>query len=419
MTRKMKDSGIEWIGEIPEEWERRKLKVLGRVKGRIGFKGYTTNDIVDEEMSGRAIVLGGTNIMREGYISYEKLTYLSEEKYLESPEIMLYGGEILITKVGAGTGENAIYKNIGERVTINPNVMIYIPNDKENSFFINYCLLSDSIKKDIYLESNKSGAQPAINQDYVKNINIIYPAQKEQAKIVKYLDIKCAKIDKTIGKQKQLIEKLKEYKKSIITEAVTRGLNPNVKMKDSGVEWIGEVPVHWKVCKLKYLTRMKSGNSILADEIKENGTYPVFGGNGLRGYTESYTNEGVYILIGRQGALCGNVRIVNGRFWATEHAIVLYELIDLSKIWFANNLYAMNLNQYSTSAAQPGLSIEQIQKLYICVPPIDEQQEVADYLDKKCTAIDKSISQKEKLIEKLTEYKKSLIYECVTGKREV
>jgi type I restriction enzyme S subunit len=216
----MKDSGIEWIGVIPEGWEIRKLKSLGYVKGRIGFKGYTVEDIVDEYTKGRAIVLGGTNIMKDGYISYDKLTYLSEYKYFESPEIILKGGEILITKVGAGTGENALYEYYDERVTINPNVMIFVSNTS-NSKFINYYILSNYVKIDIMLEATKSGAQPAINQAYVKNIVAVVPLLPEQQQIADYLDQKCAKIDTAIDKKQSLIEKLIDYKKSLIYEAVT------------------------------------------------------------------------------------------------------------------------------------------------------------------------------------------------------
>lgn len=217
----MKDSGIEWIGEIPKHWENCKLKNIGRVQGRIGFKGYTISDIVDENEKGRSIVLGGTNIMKEGYISYDKLTYLSEKKYNESPEIMLYGGEILITKVGAGTGENALYMSIGEQTTINPNVMLFICNNLDMASYVNYYLLSSYVKKDMSLESNKSGAQPAINQEYVRNIFFVKPSLDEQKQIVGYLNIKCSKIDLAVKSKLQLIEKLELYKKSLIYEYVT------------------------------------------------------------------------------------------------------------------------------------------------------------------------------------------------------
>ena len=186
------------------------------------------------------------------------------------------------------------------------------------------------------------------------------------------------------------------------------------KMKDSGIEWIGEIPEEWEVCKIKYLATMKSGESIGASEIANDGKYPVYGGNGLRGYTSAYTHDGKYILIGRQGALCGNVRSVEGKFWATEHAVVVYEYDNVDINWFKYSLDAMNLNQYSTSAAQPGLSVEQITNILSCVPPFFEQKAIAVYLDEKCAAIDPIVASKQKQNEQLAEYRQSLITQAVT-----
>lgn len=218
---KMKASGIEWLGEIPEHWVICQMKHIGEVKGRIGFKGYAVDDLVDEETPGRAIVLGGTNIMKSGVISYEKLTFLSNFKYLESPEIMLRGGEILITKVGAGVGENAIYSYHSERVTINPNVMLFVPNAKTKSEYINYFLMSDFVKQNIIMESQKSGAQPAINQSFIKGMLISLPPKDEQEQIIDYIFQSNSKID-LLNKEIILqIEKLKEYRQSLIFEAVT------------------------------------------------------------------------------------------------------------------------------------------------------------------------------------------------------
>lgn len=281
---KYKDSGIEWIGEIPQDWNIYKIKNLAEISGRIGFKGYTIDDLVDSDTIGAAIVLGGTNIMKEGYISYNKLTYISEYKYLESPEIMLYGGEILITKVGAGTGDNAIYNYYTERVTINPNVMLCKPNNNIiNSNYLNYYLLSPLTKTEILIEANKSGAQPAINQQYIKNLFITCPPELEQQQIADYLDKKCGEIDRVVETQKDIIEKLKEYKQSVITEAVTKGLDKSLPLKDSGIEWIGEIPKHWS------LRRLKTTLNLRNEKVEYNGKKYI----GLENIT---SNSGQYNL---------------------------------------------------------------------------------------------------------------------------
>ncbi len=184
--------------------------------------------------------------------------------------------------------------------------------------------------------------------------------------------------------------------------------------KDSGIEWIGAIPENWDIKKLKYISSMKSGNSIPSEKIEGSGKYPVYGGNGLRGYTGDYTHEGDYILIGRQGALCGNVRKVFGRFWPSEHAVVVYDNDSVDKNWYSYFLEIMNLNQYSTSAAQPGLSVEQIINLSACVPPRERQESIAFFLNAKTAAIDTLIADKQKLIDLLKEKRQAIISEAVT-----
>jgi len=145
----------------------------------------------------------------------------------------------------------------------------------------------------------------------------------------------------------------------------------------------------------------------------------VYGGNGLRGYTSSYTHDGNYVLIGRQGALCGNINYAQGKFWASEHAVVVTPLGDVDLIWFGELLRSMNLNQYSISAAQPGLSVTTIQNLFIPVPPHEEQRAISYFLKQKIADIEEIIQDTRKQIIKLKEYRQSLISEAVTGKIDV
>ena len=151
--------------------------------------------------------------------------------------------------------------------------------------------------------------------------------------------------------------------------------------KDSGVEWLGEIPEHWDLKKIQYISRLKSGESITSNQIEKDGNFPVFGGNGLRGYYDSYTHDGDYVLIGRQGALCGNINYASGRFWASEHAVVVHNTTNLNVLWLGEILRTMNLGQYSTSAAQPGISVENIGRLKLPFPPLEEQETIARFLD--------------------------------------
>ena len=166
--------------------------------------------------------------------------------------------------------------------------------------------------------------------------------------------------------------------------------------KDSGVEWLGEVPGHWNICALKRIADLKSGESITAEDIEEDGEFPVFGGNGLRGFTTRYTHEGAYALIGRQGALCGNINYATGKFWASEHAVVATPKVAVETHWLGELMRAMNLNQYSVSAAQPGLSVEIVGNLRIPVPTAAEQTAIATFLDRETAKIDALVAEQEK-----------------------
>ncbi|MEX8504743.1 restriction endonuclease subunit S [Leptothrix ochracea] len=184
--------------------------------------------------------------------------------------------------------------------------------------------------------------------------------------------------------------------------------------KPSGIEWLGEVPAHWELCALKRITDLKSGESITAEDIDEYGTYPVFGGNGFRGYTEKFTHNGTFALIGRQGALCGNINYATGKFYASEHAIVSKPKVTHETYWIGKLLRAMNLNQYSVSAAQPGLSVEIVGNLRIPFPPLSEQSAIAAFLTRETAKIDALVAEQQKLIALLKEKRQAVISHAVT-----
>jgi len=204
--------------------------------------------------------------------------------------------------------------------------------------------------------------------------------------------------------KRRLIELLKEQKQNVINQAVTRGLDPNVKLKPSGVEWIGDIPEHWEVRKLKHIAAMKSGDNLTSDQIGEAGKYPVYGGNGLRGYFNNYNKDGKYLLVGRQGALCGNVHRVEGKFWATEHAVATDVRPGISTDWYFYMLTVMNLNQYSESAAQPAF---------------EEQEAIVSHIERETATIDYTITRAQREIELMREYRTRLISDVVTGQVDV
>lgn len=405
MSRAMKDSGIPWLGEIPSSWQ------VGRVKQFYSFiTGFTPpskNDsyydidgtpwITIGDMKGRWISQSNKGISKK---------YIDENNPLITPKgSLLYSFKLSVGQVALT--DRAVYTNEAIASFLNKEDI-----DLGFLFYSSQVCIIQNANENIY------GAK-LLNQDLINNALIVFPPLKEQKSIADFLDKKCGEIDEMVSLQEKIVEELKAYKQSVITEAVCKGLNPDVPMKDSGIEWIDSIPSHWGKAKIQYLASLGSGTNLTTEQIEDSGTFPVYGGNGLRGYYSQYNRDGDYVLIGRQGALCGNINYASGKFWATEHAVVCHPKTAFITHWFGELLRAMNLNQYSLASAQPGLAVERIKQLSIPVPPIHEQQAIADYLTAKCGEIDALISLKQTKVDSLKEYKKSIIYEYITGKKEV
>jgi len=258
-----------------------------------------------------------------------------------------------------------------------------------------------------------------VNGEKYANVPLPLPPLAEQAAIIWYLEYMDRRIRKYVRAKQKLIKLLEEQKQTIIHRAVTRGLDPNVHLMPSGVEWLGEVPEHWQVRRLKTLCSMRSGDGITAMSIDTAGDYPVYGGNGMRGYTSNYTHDGDFALIGRQGALCGNVHLAHGRFWASEHAVVASLRPGYVLDWFGAILMVMNLNQYSIAAAQPGLAVERVLNLLLPVPPAPEQVFIAKHIEHETSNITQAVNRANREISLLREYRTRLISDVVTGKLDV
>lgn len=185
------------------------------------------------------------------------------------------------------------------------------------------------------------------------------------------------------------------------------------KYKSSEINWLGDIPNDWEVKRVKDLADYQSGNYIDAMEFDNEAPYPVYGGNGIRGNCNKYNHFGDYILIGRQGALCGNINYAKDYFWATEHAVVVYKKKNINITWLGELLRVMNLNQYALSAAQPGLSVEKIKRLELPFVPFKTQNLIADFINTKTQAIDKKINLLTQKANYYKEYRKGLINEAV------
>ncbi len=266
---------------------------------------------------------------------------------------------------------------------------------------------------------SNEAAVPGLNRETVYEKRILVPHKEQQHRIANYLDTETAQIDTLVAEKEKMLALLEEKRGAFISRAVTSGLNPEVSFKPSSIPWLRKIPEHWEERKLKYVAHLKSGNFITSQSIAESGDYPVFGGNGIRGYTSSFTHVGDHVLIGRQGALCGNIHYASGKFWASEHAVVARILGEEEVHWLGEILRVMNLNQYSESAAQPGISVEVIGNLKIPVPPISEQRAIVAHLSTKKKETAGMEQALHKSISLLKERRGALISAAVTGQIEL
>lgn len=255
----------------------------------------------------------------------------------------------------------------------------------------------------------------------------LLPPLSEQFAIAYYLDTQCAKIDEIVTQAKASIEEYKQWKASIIYEAVTKGLDPSVEMKDSGVKWIGEVPSGWKISRVKNVaTNLDYLREPISAENRENKLelYDYYGASGVIDKIDDYNVDDTVLLIGEDGA---NLRMRNlplvyrasGKFWVNNHAHILKVKPGYSYGFIAYLLEAGDYNVYITGSAQPKLSQFNLMRFPIVVPDFEEQVQIEKYLDKWCMQIDALVEEKEAFLEELESYKKSIIYETVTGKRHV
>ena len=400
----MKDSGIEWLGKIPNNWRTIRVKYAFRIKKEIaGELGHTVLSVTQRGIKPKDMSEKG-----QFSLDYSKYQLVSSGDFIMNHMDLLTGWVDISNMDGVTSPDYRVFQS--------SNPEKYYPD------FYRYVFQTCYQQRIFYgLGQGVSGfGRWRLPAEIFLNFYLPVPPYESQSAIAAYLDTQCAKIDEIIAQAKASIEDYKQWKASIIYEAVTKGLDPNVEMKDSGIEWIGRMPAHWTAPALKHLCTMQAGKNLIAEQISTSGRYPVYGGNGQRGYYSDYNVNGNFLLVGRQGALCGNVHCVSGKFWATEHAVVTTpsKITNISYLYYL--LIAMDLNQYaSNSAAQPGLSVGNILTVKTLLPPIDEQVRISEFLDNCCPRIDEVITEKQSLIDDLESYKKSLIYEVVTGKRRV
>ena len=399
-----KESGFQWLGMVPDAWE---VNISRRYFYEIREPGKS--DDIQLSATQKFGVVPQTMFMdMEDQKVVLALKGLSNFKHVEPDDF------VISLRSFQGGIERSKYRGC-----VSPAYTVLRPKKIIDPAFIAYVFKSAGYI--VALQSVTDGIREGknIKYDQFAELGLALPTVTEQKIIAKFLDHETAKIDSLVAEQEKLIELLKEKRQAVISHAVTKGVDLKVKMKDSGLEWLGEVPENWDVVPLKYFVSMRSGEQITSEQIRDEGAFPVYGGNGLRGYFEKYTHDGEYPLIGRQGALCGNINYANGKFWASEHAVVVTPQKRTNIFYLGELLRSMNLGQYSTSAAQPGLSVEAIGNLRIPAPKLEEQNQIADYLMIESDKWESLIGAATKSISLFQERKSALVLAAVTGQIDV
>ena len=443
----MKDSGVEWIGEIPGHWNI--CKTLFGLSMPITDGPHTTPELYD---SGIPFVSAEAVSCGNGAIDFLHIRgYISEEFYRECcKKYIPQRNDIYMIKSGATTGRVAIVDVDFPFAIWSPLAVFRVNKTRVVPRYMLYYLGSPAYLKQVELKWS-FGTQQNIGMRVLEQLKICMPPLAEQKAIAAYLDEKCAAIDEIIGQAKATIEEYRAWKASVIFETVTKGLDPDAEMKDSGVEWIGKIPKHWKAVALKRLYDFSTGAAVRVGPF----------GSALS--TADYTNSGelVYnqrvvldkdfeqnavfvseqkardltsfsvfpgdILITTRGSI-GKIMIVppNAPKGILHPCIIRFRINSdkysyrlLEYIFNDTDLIKNQILYHSNSTTIDVLYSYTLKELRIPLIPMNEQKTILDYLDKKCAAIDTIIEEKQTLIDELETYKKSLIFETVTGKRRV
>ena len=432
--REMKDSRINGIGKIPVTYMPSRIKYIADIYGRIGFRGYTQQDLVGEGEG--PITLSPSNL-KDMRMDFGKCSFLTWKKYYESPEIMIKKGDILFVKTGSSYGKNCYVSALPMECTINPQLVVF-KNIKVNKKWLAYFLQTKHIENLSEL-AVVGGTIPTMSQERIGNFSIVVSPESEQQSIVAFLDAKCAEIDALSADIQSEIDTLEAYKRSVITEAVTKGLDKTVPMKDSGIQWIGKIPAHWHTYRIAdlYEERNERGNDSLPllsvsinsgvsdKELTNEEQERVF----LRSedktkYKQVYPGDITYNLMRAWQGAFGAVRVHGmvspayavGKPKANVQIDSRYiEAIIRSPM----GIEEMNRYSYGIMDFRKRLYWPQFRTIRICLPELSEQKIIADYIDTITTEINDIIAQKQEQLSVLADYKKSVIYEYVTGKKEV
>ena len=436
----MKESGIQWIGAIPESWNTKRIKYMATLKGRIGWQGLTSEEYQDEG----AYLITGVDFDNGG-IDWENCVHVPMKRWEEAKDIQIQDGDLLITKDGT-IGKVAIVSNMPGETSLNSGVLRIMPIDGYSKRFLYWVIKSDEFWNWFnYKNTGNSTIQHLYQGDFAEFL-YAFPNYEEQEAIADYLNVQCGKLDEIISDLEQQIETLKCYKKSLVTETVIKGLDKTVSMKDSGVEWIGKIPKHWEVKQIKYFSNMITKGATPDDiAFLQDDTHPIrflkaenIQNGVLWNEPEFFITKADNVVLQRAalqdkdilfviaGATIGKVALMRGELCPCNlnQAVCLIRINhnhipEYYTFALQSNITSVVINLLTVQSAQPNLSMGNIANIKLPVPPRDEQKAIAEYLFKECSKIDVTITDKELQLSVMKKHKSSIIYEYVTGKKRV
>ena len=362
--------------------------------------------------------------------SYEGLAFINEEQASETrlARVIVESKDILLNITGASVARCCIVPERLLPARVNQHVsLVRVDPNRADSHYVLYCLNSPVYKHQLLTLAQGGATREALTQEIIGNLEIPLPPSPIQRKIANFLDRKTQQINELIRIKERRIELLQEQRTTLINQAVTKGLDPNVEMKPSGVEWIGQIPSYWQTATVKYLTENLDGKRIpLSSEVRadQKQIYPYYGANGVIDYVEDYIFEGEYILIGEDGAPFFDKKrevslLVSGKFWVNNHCHILKSVGTSDARFIVHCLNSVEYFEYITGSTRDKLTQADLNRIKIPIPSYLEQTQIADFLDHKTKQIDELIAAEHQKIELLKEYRQSLISEVVTGKIDV
>ena len=442
MNTNFKDSGIAWIGQIPKHWEVKKIKYCLKEN----FGGCWGDDLENEQISQNSRLC-----IRVADFDFDKQkvkqTADTFRNYTKSQILStkLQDGDLIIEKSGGGdkmpVGRSVVFEQnlFGAKEVLFANFcQCFRPLNINNKFFAHTMKAFYQNNNMRFFFNQTTGIQN-LSIFNIVNAFLPYPPLNEQKKIAEFLDKKCEIIDKRLNNLERKIKSLKEYKKSLISECVTKGLNPkNREFKDSQISWIGQIPKHWKVTKIKYVTKLKTGgtpNNSFGINVENNGYPWITPANidenfnikadkfiteeslKISNFSLFYSNT--ILLIGI-GATVGKIGYLLEKSYCNQQitALIPFNINSKFLLYYLHFIKHKIILEASTNTL-PIINNKILNNISVIYPPLNEQKEIAEFLDKKCEKIDRLNENYTKQITTLKEYKKSLIYECVTGKKEI